>query len=406
MGWARGAAWTEKPTHKARRPSKPEIPGSNPGGPAKNKTLSAKAAFYGLLYSLACGTVLGPSQIHGEDRPMAGDRINELKKRVEEQGRALGSLASSIEGEDRLGRLLKRVEGQCEALSSLAGGVSDEGFVLSWPETRQMFLQYVEFKRYEPQNGRNMVSYLDRFVREPVKVPMDVMKIFSPLTVGQRHHLNRAMRAWFKCLEINNPDREFKEFLDGLRKAIPKDEVGVDIKVPEEQQVISDLHRISSKSLRGQAVYNMLLDSGLRLIEAIRLLNSFPEAEKVESFYCCPVGFFRGSKQAYYCYLTEYTYQLIKKLSGARSLTKDYTVFWFRKHDLIRAKYLRKFANDVMTSEKLNIPESVADFIQGRVPKSIGAKHYMQLKRKADQFYPRYAEYVTELRRKAGLLAT
>jgi len=59
-----------------------------------------------------------------------------------------------------------------------------------------------------------------------------------------------------------------------------------------------------------------------------------------------------------------------------------------------------------MTSEKLNIPESVADFIQGRVPKSIGATHYMQLKRKADQYYPRYAEYVTELRRKAGIITT
>jgi len=29
----------------------------------------------------------------------------------------------------------------------------------------------------------------------------------------------------------------------------------------------------------------------------------------------------------------------------------------------------------------------------------------MRLRRKADQFYPRYAEYVAELRRKAGLLA-
>jgi intergrase/recombinase len=57
-----------------------------------------------------------------------------------------------------------------------------------------------------------------------------------------------------------------------------------------------------------------------------------------------------------------------------------------------------------MTSEKLNIPESVADFIQGRVPKSIGAKHYIQLKRNADQIYPRYAQYVTKLRQKAGIL--
>lgn len=57
-----------------------------------------------------------------------------------------------------------------------------------------------------------------------------------------------------------------------------------------------------------------------------------------------------------------------------------------------------------MTSEELNIPESVTDFIQGRTPKAIGAKHYMKLKRKAIQFYPRYAEYVTKLRQKAKLM--
>jgi hypothetical protein len=76
--------------------------------------LSAKAARKRLLYQLACGAVLGPSQIHGKDCPMhnaSKDKIGELKKRVEEQCKALGSLASSIEGENRLGNLMKRVEG-------------------------------------------------------------------------------------------------------------------------------------------------------------------------------------------------------------------------------------------------------------------------------------------------------
>jgi hypothetical protein len=41
----------------------------------------------------------------------ASEKIGELKKRVEEQCKALGSLASSIEGEDRLGQLLKRLKG-------------------------------------------------------------------------------------------------------------------------------------------------------------------------------------------------------------------------------------------------------------------------------------------------------
>jgi len=116
---------------------------------------------------------------------MAEERINELKKRVEVQRKALGSLAESLEGEDSLKDLMERVEKPCEALRFLAaaGGGADEGFVLSWSETRHLFLQYLEFKRYEPANARNMLNYLDRFVKEPMKKPLDVMRVFSPLTV-------------------------------------------------------------------------------------------------------------------------------------------------------------------------------------------------------------------------------
>ena len=53
---------------------------------------------------------------------------------------------------------------------------------------------------------------------------------------------------------------------------------------------------------------------------------------------------------------------------------------------------------------ELGVPESVADFIEGRTPKTIGAKHYMILLRQAKQFYPKYAEYINELRRKAKIL--
>jgi hypothetical protein len=51
------------------------------------------------------------------------DKIGELKKRVEEQGKALKSLAESVEGEDRLAQLMSRVEGYCEALTSLTSGI-------------------------------------------------------------------------------------------------------------------------------------------------------------------------------------------------------------------------------------------------------------------------------------------
>ena len=60
----------------------------------------------------------------------------------------------------------------------------------------------------------------------------------------------------------------------------------------------------------------------------------------------------------------------------------------------------KKHTLAIMTSEQLNIPESVADFIEGRTAKSVGARHYMNLKRKAIQFYPRYSTYVTNLKSK------
>jgi len=61
-------------------------------------------------------------------------------------------------------------------------------------------------------------------------------------------------------------------------------------------------------------------------------------------------------------------------------------------------KYSRKFVNDIITSEELNIPESVADFIEGKVLRAIGARHYMGLRRKAIEVCPCYSRYVERLR--------
>jgi intergrase/recombinase len=51
-----------------------------------------------------------------------------------------------------------------------------------------------------------------------------------------------------------------------------------------------------------------------------------------------------------------------------------------------------------MISEEFGIPESVADFIQGRIPKRVGARHYSKLLRQADGHYNRYAVYLCKLR--------
>jgi intergrase/recombinase len=55
---------------------------------------------------------------------------------------------------------------------------------------------------------------------------------------------------------------------------------------------------------------------------------------------------------------------------------------YYAKYGYVTPKHLRKFAFDKMI--ELGILESVADFIEGRTPKKIGAKHYMALLMQTD----------------------
>jgi intergrase/recombinase len=152
-------------------------------------------------------------------------------------------------------------------------------------------------------------------------------------------------------------------------------------------------------ALKYQALWNLCLDSGIRLIEGIYVIRKFePEnLQKVNGFYRYKIGSFRGYKQAYYAYFTENTFQLIQS-SKREEIFRPNASHYYSKYKVTQPKYLRKFAFDKMI--ELEVPESVADFIEGRVPKRVGAKHYMVLMRQADKFYGKYENYLTRLRKK------
>ena len=61
------------------------------------------------------------------------------------------------------------------------------------------------------------------------------------------------------------------EPLNVYRKALPKLGCGIDLKVPEEPGILRALSRLPEVSAHYIALYNLLLDSGLRLTEAIKV---------------------------------------------------------------------------------------------------------------------------------------
>jgi len=220
---------------------------------------------------------------------------------------------------------------------------------------------------------------------------MDIIRISAKLSSGQQHNLNRALSAILKFYEIKGYNLQF---LNSLRKAIPKDNIGIDLNIPTEEAISESLRKLSGIPLKYEALYNLLLDSGLRLTEAVTAINKLPEPFRVNGFYRITLGYFRASKLAYAGYFSEQTLNLISSLKekikecGARR--------YFQKYGFVTPKYLRKFSFDKMV--ELEIPESIADFIEGRAPKRIGARHYMAIVRQADRFYGRYAEYLQKMR--------
>ena len=273
------------------------------------------------------------------------------------------------------------------------------GYSVDWRSVREDFLEYAENYGYSRRTIRDFTSYLDRFVGGPVQTPFDVMRLFSGLSRGQAHHLDRALRA------LLNYYRDIlcypEHYIKSLKRAIPRVRVNVDINVPDETEVYDSLVKIRSVNEHYRILWLLCLESGVRLIEAVKVLNEF-DMRKLHyiSRGCCryTLGLFRGMKQAYYAYFTINLLNKIKEKKNFIYISANAS-HYYSKHKLLSPKYLRKFAYDKMT--EIGIPESTADFIQGRVPKTIGAKHYSQLLRKADRHYPKYARYILKLKKKA-----
>jgi len=267
---------------------------------------------------------------------------------------------------------------------------------------REEFIAWLQSKGLNKYYAKGMVSSLDKHVGEKrIKESMDIVNIFANVTSG-RHELIPALHALLNFAKLKGFDRAS---IETLKEAIPKREIGVDLKIPSEDDIVRSLQIVEKVDLlKHRVAFNLTLDSGLRLTETVKLIDDFKAdtVEKAEGFYVACAGMFRKSKVAYYGFFTEHTMQLLKQLSEEekkRLTDKNAGKYVQKLPGVVRCKYLRKFAFDKMI--ELGVPESVADFIEGRTPKTIGAKHYMILLRQAKQYYPKYAEYIAQLRQKA-----
>jgi len=122
------------------------------------------------------------------------------------------------------------------------------------------------------------------------------------------------------------------------------------------------------------------------------MLNNECKIITQEGFYKVYLNYNRGSKSSTFAYIPSFI-SIPRKTTSIEGLKMKVK----RKKLVVNVKYCRKWF--FTKCIELGIPESVADYYEGRTSRSIGVSHYLAKQSLADKFYsekllPYFAEFM------------
>jgi len=147
----------------------------------------------------------------------------------------------------------------------------------------------------------------------------------------------------------------------------------------------SHIRKINDEEL--EMVFLALVYSGLRLKHVVEALQQFDPSNVVkvnDMVYRYPVGFVsKGKKKAFWLYFPSWL--------ELRKISKSYDYLeGVIKHGRVSANTIRKWNYNFLIMN--GVPESVADFIQGRASVTVGSSHYLAKTKQADEWYSRIVD--------------
>jgi len=259
-------------------------------------------------------------------------------------------------------------------------------FEINYSELRGKFKTWLS--RYSEEYSRDILRYLDKYLsKRIIRNQEDLLDLTNSVKSGKRH-LCYSLRVFFNFLE------EFEildeETLSKLRKIVKIPKVGSDNYIPSNEEVIGAYRRIKNEETR--MAFKLLAFSGIRVVETSKLLSQFDKSKLMinENIAKYPLSMLRGTKNVYYTYMPKDFALELRRIN----LSRKAIINRFCRFSL-PAKYLRKWNYNFLILN--GVPESVADFIQGRAAITVGSMHYLAKVKQADEWYSRIAEELLKI---------
>ena len=280
--------------------------------------------------------------------------------------------------------------------------------VIKWDESvRAKFIEWLEAEDLSEDYVKDCVRYLDKYMR-PIRSPADVVSMFAACKRG-RQHLDRGFR---RLLAFYRKIMGFpKAFIEDLKEAIPTIRTGRDTYVPTEEAVITTLRFLKRGPFKYYLFYWVPLATGIRVKkDAIRLITeaNLSKAERIETphgaYYFLKLNWVSRTKAAFVACLPDFVYEMIMKFRESDEKLTYNAVRCFRARlrrkgiSIEEPNSMRDFCYNKLL--ELGMPESAADFLNGRGPRTIGGQHYMEMERQIKAYYPKYLAYLKKLEAK------
>ncbi len=259
---------------------------------------------------------------------------------------------------------------------------------LNYDKHREQFISWM-FSRVSERHARDMINYLDKYLKGRGEISLNELLILANSFKNGKRHFMMALRNLIKFYEV------FR-LMDYVSIAIYRDVIkipktGIDMHVSSLDEILENYKNISEEKYR--VLYKLLFFSGIRIVEGIEVLSKFNKKNleikgNIAKYH---LNHLRGTKNVFIVYMpAKFVEELSKFEMTFNSVDK-----YFRRRK-IRLKYLRKWHYNYLVIEK-RVPADIADFIQGRFPATVSARHHLAKMYGADEWYSKIADELYEI---------
>ncbi len=287
-------------------------------------------------------------------------------------------------------------------------GVSLAGVKLEWSEDFEHYLRERK-KRRKVLTEEQLKKYRNLFKRE-----LEGKELSEELVEYMARHRNGWLRNIFRhyVRYLYHRRRISGETMAWILEVVPSRSYKLDVRVyPVKHEELAKTLDYLRKHHQGYyALYRLMLESGARLEHALKMLAEWAPEEQVEipgygftqrlvcledrGFCRYYLGLREGNKPCEWIYFSRETPRLLQDagLLG-KQLRRELVSRYAKRHSLVRPKYLRKIAWQLM---RKTMGYEAAAFAQSRFGElRVSERRYSDLLSEADEKYKEYIKLLS-----------